>query len=92
MAVSKIGPKFQVVIPKKVREAAKLSVGDFVETTAVKDGVLIRPKVVVDRDLDTALGEALADVAAGRVSKSYSSAPALVRDLKRRGHRARAKH
>lgn len=96
MAVTKIGPKFQVVIPKKVREQRKLAVGDFVELTAVKDGVLIRPKVVVDRVIESALAEGLADVAAGRVSKPYRSARALVRDAvragKRQARRARAKN
>jgi AbrB family looped-hinge helix DNA binding protein len=91
MAVTKIGPKFQVVIPKKVREQAKLSVGDFVETTATKDGVLIRPKAVVDRDVKSALEEAMADVRAGRVSKPFKTVREFVRLAKRHGRRARAR-
>jgi AbrB family looped-hinge helix DNA binding protein len=91
-AVTRIGPKYQVVIPKKVREAVRLNVGDFVEATAVGQKVLLRPKIVVDRTLEAALEEAIADVGAGRVSRSFRSARALVRDLKRRGRRARPKN
>ena len=55
MALTKIGPKYQVTIPKATREAAGLSVGDFVEATATKDGVLLRPQAVVDKSALVAL-------------------------------------
>ena len=86
---TKVGPKFQVVIPKSVREAVGLKVGDLVEAIPQPDGVLLKPKVLVDRALEEALAEAEADVRAGRVSKAYRSAGALVRDLERRGRHAR---
>ena len=84
---TKVGPKYQVVIPKKVREAAGLKPGDLVEAEKVSEGVLLRPKVLVDRGLEEALAEAEADVKAGRVSKPYRSARALVRDAVRAGER-----
>jgi hypothetical protein len=63
------------------------------EATASREGILLKPKILVDRDLEQALAEAEADVKAGRVSKPYRSARALVRDAaragKRRRHRAR---
>jgi len=49
MALIKVGPKFQVTIPKVAREAIGLSVGDLVEATTTKEGVLLRPKVAVDK-------------------------------------------
>lgn len=49
MAFTKVGPKFQVTIPKVTREAIGLKVGDLVEATTTKDGVLLRPKVAVDK-------------------------------------------
>jgi AbrB family looped-hinge helix DNA binding protein len=49
MALTKVGPKFQVTIPKVAREAIGLSVGDLVEATPTKNGVLLRPKVAVDK-------------------------------------------
>jgi AbrB family looped-hinge helix DNA binding protein len=85
--VTKVGPKYQVVIPKKVREAAGLKPGDLIEATLGRDGIVLKPKVLVDRGLEEALAEAEADVQAGRVSKSYRSARALVRDAIRAGKR-----
>src|SRR2546427_9610508 len=91
---TKVGPKYQVVIPKKVREAAGLKPGDLIEAELARDGrIVLQPKILVDRGLEKALAEAEADVKAGRVSKPYKSAHALVRDAvragKRRGERAR---
>lgn len=90
-SATKIGPKFQVTIPKRVREAAGLSIGDFMEATPVEGGVLLRSKVMVDRAVEAELAAALADVEAGRVGKPVKSARALVRDAVRRG-RESAKH
>lgn len=96
MAVAtKVGPKYQVVIPKAVRQAAGLKPGDLIEATFVRDTIVLKPKILVDRDLEDALTEALADVRAGRVSKPSRSARALVRDALKAGKpkqtRARAK-
>jgi AbrB family looped-hinge helix DNA binding protein len=49
MALTKVGPKFQVTIPKEAREAVGLQVGDLMEATPTKEGVLLRPKVAVDK-------------------------------------------
>jgi AbrB family looped-hinge helix DNA binding protein len=83
--VTKVGPKYQVVIPKAVREAAGLEPGDLVEASLGREGIILKPKVLVDRDLEAALTEAQADVQAGRVSKPYRSARALVRDARAAG-------
>jgi AbrB family looped-hinge helix DNA binding protein len=87
MALTRIKPKFQVTIPQAAREAVGFKIGDFLEATPTKEGVLLRPKQLVDRkvELDRRLDEALADVKAGRVSKPYKSARPLVRDALGRG-------
>lgn len=87
---TKVGHKYQVVIPKSVRDAAGLRVGDYVEANLTKEGILLRPKTLVDRDLNNALKEALADVAAGRMSKPFKSARTLVRSMKRPVRHARS--
>ena len=96
-----MGARGQVTLPKHVREALGLKAGDLLETVLVRRGALTRPvdpkaKRVEDRDLELALAEAEADVKAGRVSKPYHSAHALVRDAlaagKRQRHRARTKN
>jgi hypothetical protein len=61
------------------------------EADLTKGGIVLCPKVLVDRDLNSALKEALADVAAGRMSKPVASARALVRSLKRPVRRARSR-
>ena len=91
MALTRIKPKFQVTIPQAAREAVGLKVGDFLEATPTKEGVLLRPKQLVDRkvELDRGLERALADVAAGRVMGPFKTASATMRALKQR---ARARH
>lgn len=50
-----------------------------------REDILFRPKILVDSDLKNALKEALErmNAAAGRMSKPFKSARALVRSLKR---------
>ena len=45
-----VKPKFQVTIPAKLRRDIDLREGDIMEATLVGDGILFRPKEVVDRD------------------------------------------
>ena len=44
-----------MTIPKAARDAAGLSIGDFVEATVTKDGVLLRPQAVVEKSALVAL-------------------------------------
>ncbi len=87
---TKVGHKYQVVIPKTIRDAAGLHVGDYMEANLTNEGILLRPKTLVDRDLNNALKEALADVKGGRMSRPFKSARALVRSLKRPVRHARS--
>jgi AbrB family looped-hinge helix DNA binding protein len=48
MALSKVRTKGQVTIPNDVRLAAHIDEGTVVEFTVVDDGVLMRPKKLVD--------------------------------------------
>ncbi len=43
MPVAKVLAKGQVVIPKGIREEAKISPGDKVEVTLTKEGIVISP-------------------------------------------------
>ena len=49
-ALSRIGQRRQVVIPKKVFDAMKLKEGDFMEVTADRGRVSMKPKRLVDWD------------------------------------------
>lgn len=50
MALVAVKDKFQVTIPAKLRERVGVRVGDLMEATVHEDGILLRPKAVVDRD------------------------------------------
>jgi len=49
-AVSRIGQRRQVVIPKVIFEALQLQEGDFMEVTAKAGQVFMKPKKLVDAD------------------------------------------
>ncbi len=50
MAISKLGQRRQVVIPKAIWEDLALEVGDFVEVERVERTVVIKPKKLVDAE------------------------------------------
>ena len=96
MALTKVGPKFQVTIPKATRTATGIKVGDIVEATQTPGGILLRPKILVDRDpeLEKQLEASAADVKAGRVLGPFDSAQDVakaVKSFKRRSHARRAR-
>ncbi len=64
MPLVTVKPRFQVTIPAKLRRDLDLSEGDLMEATIVGDGVLLRPKAVVNRnDARTAIdAETITDV------------------------------
>ena len=58
-----VKPKFQVTIPAKLRRDIDLREGDIMEATLVDDGILFRPKEVVDRN-----------AAADRIAANFAAA------------------
>ncbi|HXR36871.1 MAG TPA: AbrB/MazE/SpoVT family DNA-binding domain-containing protein [Candidatus Binataceae bacterium] len=82
---TKVGPKYQVTIPKAVRLALKLEAGDLLEVRVAGRGVLLKRKVLVDRDpdLEHALAEADEDLKAGRVYGPFDGAQAAIKGLRR---------
>ena len=74
---AKVGPKYQLVIPKQLRAATNLKIGDFLKAELRGASILLTPLALVERDL----AAAEADVKAGRVYGPFSSAKALVRSL-----------
>jgi AbrB family looped-hinge helix DNA binding protein len=49
-SVGRVGQRRQVVIPKNMLETLRLQEGDFVALTQQSNGVLIKPKRLVDPD------------------------------------------
>ncbi len=85
-SVTKVGPKYQVTIPKAARDALGIGVGDFVEATVHKDGILLRPKAPTDKDPDIErdIQEGLDDLEAGRVVGPFQSVREFKRNLKKK--------
>ena len=50
MPLVTVKSKFQVTIPARLRKDIELREGDIMEATLMGDGILFRPKQVVDRD------------------------------------------
>ena len=50
MPLVTVKPKFQITIPAKLRKGLDLREGGLMEATLVGDGILFRPKEVVDRN------------------------------------------
>ena len=67
-----VKPKFQVTIPAKLRRDIDLHEGDIMEATLVDDGILFRPKEVVDRN-----------AAADRIAANFAAAQPQPGDLDR---------
>jgi AbrB family looped-hinge helix DNA binding protein len=86
MALTKVGPKFQVTIPKATRDAVGLYIGDVVETSVQGNKIILSPKIVVDKhpEIEARLREAEEDIKAGRVYGPFTSAKELIRDLHKR--------
>ena len=72
MPLVTVKSKFQVTIPARLRKGIDLREGDIMEATLVGDGILFRPKQVVDRD-----------VAADRIAAALASRPPLPEDIGR---------
>jgi len=75
--ITRVGPKFQVTIPKQVREVLGLRVGDFVQASVGRGRtIVIRRKRLVDFDaaLEEDLAAAEADYRAGRLLGPFDTA------------------
>jgi len=49
MPLVKVKQKYQVTIPATIREQVELDIGDMLEATISKEGILLKPQVVADR-------------------------------------------
>jgi AbrB family looped-hinge helix DNA binding protein len=88
--ITKVGPKYQVTIPKEVREQLGLKVGDLVHARVGKGRTIIMQRkrlVDFDTELEQDLAAAAADQKAGRVLGPFDTAEQTVAALKRSSHK-----
>ena len=88
MSISVMRAKGQLTIPQDVRESAHLEAGDPVEVEITADGILLRPKKLIDASQawfwtqawQAGEREASADIEAGRVT-TFASGTAFLESL-----------
>ena len=88
--IGRVGQRRQVVIPRAMLEALHLQEGDFVAFTERQDGVLIKPKRLVDPDdILTPEESALVKKAEGEMLQGKFVTLAQLRDDLDRSHSRR---
>jgi AbrB family looped-hinge helix DNA binding protein len=84
MSLVKVKNKFQLTIPAEIRDKVKLEVGDILEVTVQNKNIVLKPKVVVDRNsLEAAIAEGLEDYEEGRVFGPFKSVKEFKEALKK---------
>ena len=82
--LTRVGKRYQVTIPKDVRQAIGLKAGDLVEARPGKGCIILYPKVDSDVvDVEKRLAEAEADLKAGRVYGPFGSVEEMLASLRR---------
>ena len=78
MAIVTVKNKFQVVIPRSVRDKIGIHIGDLLEAKVERGKVTFSPKSVVDR----AIAEGLEDIRKGRVRGPFDTVDEKLASLK----------
>jgi bifunctional DNA-binding transcriptional regulator/antitoxin component of YhaV-PrlF toxin-antitoxin module len=78
MSLIRVKTKFQVTLPVRLRERARLHVGDLLEAKIERGRITLTPKSVVDRGID----EGLADIKAGRFIGPFASKAEAMKALR----------
>ncbi|MPZ14015.1 MAG: AbrB/MazE/SpoVT family DNA-binding domain-containing protein [Chloroflexi bacterium] len=92
MAVTRIGPKHQITIPREAFDALGLEPGDLLEVQLEPDGVRLVPQKLIPRDQawfwteawQAREREASDAITSGEVSGPFDSTEDLVRHLRSR--------
>ena len=80
MQLVTVKTKYQIVIPRAIREQAGVGVGDLLEAKVEKGKITFAPKSVLDRHL----AEGLEDLKKGRTHGPYKSAKDAIAALEAR--------
>jgi AbrB family looped-hinge helix DNA binding protein len=80
MQLVTVKTKYQIVIPRAIREQAGVGIGDLLEAKVEKGKITFAPKSVLDRHL----AEGLEDLKKGRTHGPYKSAKDAIAALEAR--------
>ena len=87
MELVTVKTKFQIVIPRSIREKAGVDIGDLLEAKLEGGKITFSPKSVIDRHL----AEGLEDLKAGRTHGPYASAKEAIAALESRAAKPKQK-
>ena len=87
MAIVTVKNKYQIVIPKSVRDNIGIHIGDLLEARVERGKVTFSPKSVVDR----AIAEGLEDIKKGRVRGPFDTVDEMLASLKGKRNRSGAR-
>jgi AbrB family looped-hinge helix DNA binding protein len=83
MDIVTVKSKFQIVIPRHLREQVHIEVGDFLEAVVENGKITFTPKSLVDRQV----AEGLEDMRRNRTHGPYETAEAAIKALDTRAKR-----
>ena len=83
MQLVTVKTKYQIVIPRAIREQAGVGIGDLLEAKVEKGKITFAPKSVLDRHL----AEGLEDLKKGRTHGPYKSAKEAIAALDARARK-----
>lgn len=86
-AIVTVKNKYQIVIPRSVRDKIGLSVGDLLEAKVERGKITFTPKSLVDRGI----AESLEDFAQGRTYGPFESAEEAIASMKKELRKRAAK-
>lgn len=96
MAITRISKNFQISLPKEVRDALGLRVGDTLEAVVQPGSFVLQPPILIDRDghqLDDVVRKdievAEVDARCGRILGPFPTGTAALRAAKQRTHARR---
>ena len=87
MAIVTVKNKYQIVIPKSVRDNIGIHIGDLLEARVERGKVTFSPKSVVDR----AIAEGLEDIRKGRVRGPFDTVDQMLASLKGKPRKSAAR-
>jgi AbrB family looped-hinge helix DNA binding protein len=87
MPVVTVKNKFQVVIPRSVRDKIGVSVGDLLEARVERGKITFAPKTLVDRGI----AESLEDFKRGRAYGPFETPEELLASLHREARKVRSR-
>jgi AbrB family looped-hinge helix DNA binding protein len=91
MQITRISPKRQITIPKKVCDKLLLKTGDFLEVDIIDEGIVLIPKKLISREQEwfwtkewqAKEKEADKAIKNGEVSKVFEKADDLIKHLRK---------